>query len=413
MIKIIPTPLEGSVDIVSSKSLSHRYVLAAALAEGKSKIENILDSDDLVATKNALVGLGAKIKDNVIIGSKVKKVADKIDCFESGSTVRFLIPVAMLQEEPVTFIGKNQLPFRTQAMYEEIFKDDYQFDHPKDRWLPLTVSGPLKGGTYPLRGDVSSQFITGLLYALPLAPNDSEIVLTSHLESVGYVDLTLDVLKKFGIKIIPTLTGYKIPGNQVYQPGNYKVEGDFSGAAFFVAAGLLSGPITLNNLNHESLQGDKAIINIAQQMGGKIEKTKDGYKVYPSKLKGVTVDVGQIPDLGPILMVLGAFAEGTMIIENAARLRIKESDRLEAMVSNLTKIGAQIKVDGDRVEITGQKTLKGGKEVSSYKDHRIAMAMAIASIRCEEPIIIDDEAVVSKSYPNFFDSFTKLGGKIE
>jgi len=413
MIKIIPTPLEGSVDIVSSKSLSHRYVLAAALAEGKSKIENILDSDDLVATKNALIGLGAKINDDVIIGSKVKKVADTIDCFESGSTVRFLIPVAMLQEEPVTFIGKNQLPFRTQAMYEEIFKDNYQFDHPKDRWLPLTVSGPLKGGTYPLRGDVSSQFITGLLYALPLAPNDSEIVLTSHLESVGYVDLTLDVLKKFGIKIIPTPTGYKIPGNQVYQPGNYKVEGDFSGAAFFVAAGLLSGPITLNNLNHESLQGDKAIIDIAQQMGGKIKKTEDGYKVYPSKLKGVTVDVGQIPDLGPILMVLGALAEGTMIIENAARLRIKESDRLEAMVSNLTKIGAQIKVDGDRVEITGQKTLKGGKEVSSFKDHRIAMAMAIASIRCEEPIIIDDETVVSKSYPNFFDSFTKLGGKVE
>ena len=413
MIKIIPTPLEGSVDIVSSKSLSHRYVLAAALAEGKSKIENILDSDDLVATKNALIGLGAKINDDVIIGSKVKKVADTIDCFESGSTIRFLIPVAMLQEEPVTFIGKNQLPFRTQAMYEEIFKDNYQFDHPKDRWLPLTVSGPLKGGTYPLRGDVSSQFITGLLYALPLAPNDSEIVLTSHLESVGYVDLTLDVLKKFGIKIIPTPTGYKIPGNQVYQPGNYKVEGDFSGAAFFVAAGLLSGPITLNNLNHESLQGDKAIIDIAQQMGGKIKKTEDGYKVYPSKLKGVTVDVGQIPDLGPILMVLGALAEGTMIIENAARLRIKESDRLEAMVSNLTKIGAQIKVDGDRVEITGQKTLKGGKEVSSFKDHRIAMAMAIASIRCEEPIIIDDETVVSKSYPNFFDSFTKLGGKVE
>lgn len=413
MIKIIPTPLEGSVDIVSSKSLSHRYVLAAALAEGKSKIENILDSDDLVATKNALIGLGAKIKDDVIIGSKVKKVANTIDCFESGSTIRFLIPVAMLQEEPVTFIGKNQLPFRTQAMYEEIFKDNYQFDHPKDRWLPLTVSGPLKGGTYPLRGDVSSQFITGLLYALPLAPNDSEIVLTSHLESVGYVDLTLDVLKKFGIKIIPTPTGYKIPGNQVYQPGNYKVEGDFSGAAFFVAAGLLSGPITLNNLNHESLQGDKAIIDIAQQMGGKIKKTEDGYKVYPSKLKGVTVDVGQIPDLGPILMVLGALAEGTMIIENAARLRIKESDRLEAMVSNLTKIGAQIKVDGDRVEITGQKTLKGGKEVSSFKDHRIAMAMAMASIRCEEPIIIDDETVVSKSYPNFFDSFTKLGGKVE
>ena len=413
MIKIIPTPLKGSVDIVSSKSLSHRYVLAAALAQGQSKIENILDSDDLVATKNAMIGLGAKIEDDIIIGSKVKKVTDTIDCFESGSTIRFLIPVAMLQEKPITFIGKNQLPFRTQAMYEEIFKTDYQFEHPEDRWLPLTVSGPLKGGTYPLRGDVSSQFITGLLYALPLALNDSEIVLTSHLESVGYVDLTLDVLKKFGIKIIPTPTGYKIPGNQTYKPGNYKVEGDFSGAAFFVAAGLLGGPVTLNNLNHDSLQGDKAIIDIAEQMGGKIEKTNDGYTIYPSKIKGVTVDVGQIPDLGPILMVLGALSEGTMIIENAARLRIKESDRLEAMVTNLTKIGAKIKVDGDRVEITGQPTLKGGKEVSSFKDHRIAMAMAIASIRCDEPIILDDETVVSKSFPNFFECFTKLGGKVE
>src|SRR5690554_5297804 len=413
MIKIIPTPLKGSVDIVSSKSLSHRYVLAAALAQGQSKIENILDSDDLVATKNAMIGLGAKIEDDIIIGSKVKKVTDTIDCFESGSTIRFLIPVAMLQEKPITFIGKNQLPFRTQAMYEEIFKTDYQFEHPEDRWLPLTVSGPLKGGTYPLRGDVSSQFITGLLYALPLALNDSEIVLTSHLESVGYVDLTLDVLKKFGIKIIPTPTGYKIPGNQTYKPGNYKVEGDFSGAAFFVAAGLLGSPVTLNNLNHDSLQGDKAIIDIAEQMGGKIEKTNDGYTIYPSKIKGVTVDVGQIPDLGPILMVLGALAEGTMIIENAARLRIKESDRLEAMVTNLTKIGAKIKVDGDRVEITGQPTLKGGKEVSSFKDHRIAMAMAIASIRCDEPIILDDETVVSKSFPNFFECFTKLGGKVE
>lgn len=413
MIEIIPTTLTGDVKIVSSKSLSHRYVLAAALAHGTSVIDNVLESDDLVATKNALTGLGAKITGNLITGGPVRKVNEEIDCYESGSTIRFLVPVAMLQDEVITFTGKNQLPFRTLEMYENIFKDDYVFNHPKDRWLPLSVSGPILGGKYHLRGDVSSQFITGLLYALPLAINDSEIILTSHLESVGYVDLTLDVLKAFGIKIIQTKSGYKIPGNQTYKPGNYSVEGDFSGAAFFVAAGLLGGPIHLKNLNHNSLQGDKEIIDIALKMGGDITKTSDGYLVKPSNLKGIRVDVGQIPDLGPILMVLGALSEGTMIIENAGRLRIKESDRLDAMVSNLRKLGAQIKVDGDTVEITGAPNLLGGAEVSSFKDHRIAMSMAIASIKCHKPIILDDETVVSKSYPNFFESFKALGGKVK
>lgn len=413
MIKISPKNLSGDVKIVSSKSLSHRYVLAAALAEGQSKIENILNSDDLVATQNALIGLGAKIDGNLITGSKVKKVHDTIECFESGSTIRFLIPVAMLQDKDITFTGKNQLPFRTQKMYEDLFKGVYTFKHPADKWLPLTVSGPLKGGTYHLRGDVSSQFITGLLYALPLAPNDSKIILTSTLESIGYVDLTLDVLKKFGITIHQKKTGYEIPGNQSYKPGNYSVEGDFSGAAFFVAAGLLSGPINLLNLNHHSLQGDKEIIDIALRMGADIEPTKSGYLVKPSKLKGVTVDVGQIPDLGPILMVLGALSEGKMIIENAARLRIKESDRLEAMVTNLRKLGATVNVFGDSVEIIGQPSLKGGVEVSSFKDHRIAMSMAIASIKCDTPITLDDETVVSKSYPDFFKSFKALGGEFK
>lgn len=413
MLEIIPTNLSGEVKIVSSKSLSHRYVLAAALAHGQSKIDNILDSDDLIATQSALKSLGATINQGLITGGKVQRVHETIDCFESGSTLRFLIPVAMLQDKPVTFTGKNQLPFRTQEMYENLFKGTYQFEHPTDKWLPLTVSGPLKGGTYHLRGDVSSQFITGLLYALPLAPNDSEIILTSHLESVGYVDMTLDVLDKFGIKIIKTVNGYKIPGNQHYNPGNYSVEGDFSGAAFFVAAGLLAGPIHLTNLNHHSLQGDKEIIDLAVKMGGDITPTSEGYLVKPSKLKGISIDVGQIPDLGPILMVLGALAEGTTMIHNASRLRIKESDRLNAMVTNLKALGANIKEIGDTVEIKGVSKLKGGVLVSSYKDHRIAMSMAVASIMCEQPIILDDETVVSKSYPNFFESFKALGGQVK
>lgn len=413
MLTITPSKLSGEVKIVSSKSLSHRYVLAAALAMGTSKIDNILDSDDLKATQNALISLGAEIDGNFITGRGIQKVNDIIECHESGSTIRFLIPVAMLQNQTVTFTGKNQLPFRTLEIYENLFKSTNQFDHPSDRWLPLSVKGPLQGGIYELRGDVSSQFITGLLYALPKAVKDSQIVITSKLESVGYIDLTLDVLKKFGIIIKPTENGYFIPGNQTYKAGNYTVEGDFSGAAFFVAAGLLSGPIHLKNLNHQSLQGDKEIIDIALKMGASITKTDEGYMVLPSTLKGVRVDIGQIPDLGPILMVLGALSEGVMIIENASRLRIKESDRLEAMVSNLRNLGVKIKVDGDTVEIQGQKSFKGGVCVSSFKDHRIAMSMAIASIKCELPITLDDETVVSKSYPNFFESFKNLGGKIK
>ncbi|WP_162146884.1 3-phosphoshikimate 1-carboxyvinyltransferase [Acholeplasma granularum] len=411
MIEITPRNLSGEITIVSSKSLSHRYVLAASLAEGTSVIENILDSDDLVATKNALISLGAKISGNKITGSKIHCVNNQIDAFESGSTLRFLIPIAMLQDKSITFNGSNQLPYRTLSVYEELFKDKYEFIRPSDKFLPLTVKGILKNGVYPLRGDISSQFITGLLYALPLVEGDSKIELTTHLESVGYIDLTLDVLNKFGIKINKVNDGYIIFGNQKYQSGNYYVEGDFSGAAFFIAAGLIGRKITLKGLNPKSLQGDKKMIDFVRQMGGKIEELNDGYIVYPSKLKGITIDIGQTPDIGPILMVLGALAEGETVITNASRLRIKESDRLEAMVVNLKRLGAKIEyLSDDSVIIYGNDTFKGNVTVSSYKDHRIAMSMAIASIKCENNIKIDDETVVSKSYPSFFEEFTKLGG---
>ncbi|HHY97030.1 MAG TPA: 3-phosphoshikimate 1-carboxyvinyltransferase [Acholeplasma sp.] len=413
MIKITPKDIEGSIEIVSSKSLSHRYVIAASLALGKSKIENILDSDDLVATKNALEALGAKIDESIIQGSKIKKVHDIIDAHESGSTLRFLIPIAMLQDEPIQFIGKGKLPERPLNVYQDLFENTYHYKYLSNKELPLEVKGPLKSGVYKLPGNVSSQFITGLLYALPLVQGDSKIILTTPLESRGYVDLTLQVLRQFGIKIEELENGFSIKGSQTYQPGNYYVEGDYSGAAFFVAAGLIGKPLLLKGLNPDSLQGDKTIIDIAKQMGGKLEFTNEGLMVYPSNLKGVEIDLSQIPDLGPILMVLACYAEGKTLIKNAERLRIKESDRLEAMVENLTKMGAKMTVINDSVLIEGKCFLNGDVTLNTFGDHRIAMASAIAGRHAKNPIYLDDEKVVSKSYPTFFKEYVRLGGLVE
>src|SRR5690606_10741546 len=313
----------------------------------------------------------------------------------------------------IQFIGKGKLPERPLNVYQDLFENTYHYKYLSNKELPLEVKGPLKSGVYKLPGNVSSQFITGLLYALPLVQGDSKIILTTPLESRGYVDLTLQVLRQFGIKIEELENGFSIKGSQTYQPGNYYVEGDYSGAAFFVAAGLIGKPLLLKGLNPDSLQGDKTIIDIAKQMGGKLEFTNEGLMVYPSNLKGVEIDLSQIPDLGPILMVLACYAEGKTLIKNAERLRIKESDRLEAMVENLTKMGAKMTVINDSVLIEGKCFLNGDVTLKTFGDHRIAMASAIAGMHAKNPIYLDDEKVVSKSYPTFFKEYVRLGGLVE
>lgn len=413
MLEIKPSKLQGEISIVSSKSLSHRFVIAAALAEGRSIIDNILVSDDLVATKEALINLGAIINDNEIVGSKITRINKVIDANESGSTLRFLIPIAMLQDELIEFRGKGKLPQRPLNVYDDMFHNKYYFVKKTKNELPLEVKGPLKSGVYMLPGNISSQFITGLLYALPLVEGDSKIIVTTELESKGYVDLTLDVLKQFGIEIEFSNNVFNIKGNQKYIPQHAKVEGDYSGAAFFIVAAVLNNGLTLKGLREDSLQGDKQIIDFVKQMGGNLTFDKGDLIVEKSPTKGITIDIGQTPDLGPILMVLGSLSEGITTITNASRLRIKESDRLDAMVQNLTKLGAKIEVKDDTAIIYGTPKLKGGVTVKTYGDHRIAMSMAVAALCCEEPIILDDEKVVSKSYPTFFDEFKRLGGIIK
>lgn len=423
---ITPTVLEGDILIPPSKSISHRAIICAGLAKGSSRIENLILSEDIAATLEGMKAFGCTVEE-IIDEQKSKTITivikgtdrpklkrKKIDCAESGSTLRFLIPLAGLAGEKVTFSGRGKLVERPLETYYELFREQgIEFKNEKGG-LPLTVKGLLQPGMYRIRGDISSQFITGLMFLLPLLDSDSVIEITTHLESRGYIDLTIDVLDKFGIVIEKkeNYREFRIKGKQRYLRADYSVEGDYSQAAFWLVAGTLAGKLNCKNINEYSLQGDKAILDIIKKMGGKIITGHGEINVQAAKTYGTEIDAEQVPDLVPVLAVLGALSKGTTKIINAGRLRIKESDRLKATAQELNKLGAEVEELADGLLITGKEELEGGT-VDSWNDHRIAMAMAVASIRCRKQLIIENSEAVKKSYPHFWEDFKELGGRIQ
>lgn len=414
-----PSKLKGEVVIPTSKSVCHRAVICAGLSKGVSNIDNVVFSQDVEATCGAMSNLGVEITlDKEASKIKVKGVAKlepkdaSIDCFESGSTLRFLIPVAATTGEKVTFDGRGKLIERPLEDYYRIFDEQQIHYENVDGKLPLTIDGKLKAGEYRIKGDVSSQFISGLLFALPLLEGDSKIIVTTELESKPYVDLTIDALKTFFVDVENVnYREFIIKGNQKYRASEYRVEGDFSQAAFWLVAGALGADVVCDGMNMNSLQGDKAVLEIIKNMGGEISVEGNKIKALPSKTKGSVIDAAECPDLVPVLTVLAALSKGTTQIINAARLRFKESDRLSAITSELNKIGADIEEKEDGLIIRGKEFLIGGN-VDSWNDHRIAMALAVASIRCKEPVIIKDSSCIKKSYPNFWEHFRELGGNL-
>lgn len=403
-IKITPDKLSGTVQIPPSKSVAHRLIISAALAKGTSRITNIYLSKDIIATIDAMKALGAEITVNGSIATVhgIEKAPEKavIDCNESGSTLRFLIPVACALGVECTFIGRGKLPERPITPYiEEFPKHGIEFDY--NGTMPFTVKGKLTPGEFKIAGDISSQFITGLLFALSILDGSSEIIMTSHLESRPYVDITADCLKSFGAEITETSTGYTIKGNQHLIARDGRVEGDYSQAAFFEVANCLGCKVNIEGLNVNSFQGDKKIVEICREM------------VYNKnvRLKPFSLDCSDIPDLVPILTVLACFCSGKSCITNVARLRIKESDRLEAISTCLNKLGGRVTAYADRLEIEGVDSLHGGI-IDSYNDHRIAMSMAVAAVKCTSPLTILNAQCVEKSYPDFFKDYSDLGGKI-
>ncbi|HEY5561003.1 MAG TPA: 3-phosphoshikimate 1-carboxyvinyltransferase [Clostridiaceae bacterium] len=424
-VKVSCRSISGIIKIPSSKSLSHRAIIAASIGEGTSKIGNITYSEDIEATITSLEAFGVSIEkndDNLFIkgnGDIFELTEDtetpiKVNCGESGSTLRFLIPLAALTGRRVILNRRGRLRERPIDPFLKIF--DEQNIYYDNLGESLILEGRLKPGEYKVPGNISSQFITGLLFALPLLEENSKIIITTELESKSYVDLTLDVLKTFSINIVnKNYKEFKINGRQHYKAKDIIVEGDFSQAAFFLAAGVLSEgdkTVTVTGINTNSHQGDMVIVDLIKKMGGRLEVNEDSIKAYPSKLKGITMDASECPDLVPIMAVLGALSEGTTEIVNAGRLRMKESDRLKAIAKELNNIGAKVLEKEDGLHIEGKSNLEGGS-VDSWKDHRIAMAMAVASLKAKEPIIISNSQAVNKSYPEYFKDFSTLGGIVE
>ena len=412
-VKITPTKLKGVVQVPPSKSLAHRAIICASLAKGVSKIDNIEYSKDIQATIQAMKSLGTKIKEYenylIIDGTTTfTKQNSEIDCEESGSTLRFMIPISIVEENKVHFVGRGNLGKRPLDTFYEIFEHQNIGYMYKRDILDLYVIGKLKPDHYTIPGNISSQFITGLLFALPLLKGDSIIEITSTLESKGYIDLTLQMLEQYGIKIINNdYKSFVIMGNQEYQAHDYRVEADFSQAAFYLVAGAIGNDVVLTDLNLNSLQGDKATLSILETMGAKINVVSDGIKVTGENLSAAQVDASQCPDVIPVVSVALALAQGKSEVINAKRLRIKECDRIIATSSQINELGGAVVELPDSMIIRGVNEFVGGN-CSSFADHRIAMMLAIAATRCNQPVIIDNMECVEKSYPSFCEDYQSL-----
>lgn len=425
-IRIPPSRLSGAIAAISSKSDAHRNLICAALAQSPTVISLNTLSDDIMATIDCIIELGAEViiedgKSITVSGIDSHKSNPQsgypsflhLNCRESGSTLRFLLPVASALYDDVSFEGSGRLPERPLSpLIEEMEAHGCKFSAHR---LPFSVGGPLNGGTFSLPGNISSQYISGLLMAFPLTGKDCRIILTSQLESAGYIDMTIDTMQRYGINVQRHDNGFSVAGGQHYvSPGAVTIDGDWSNSAFWLTAGTLSGPIICSGLSMGSLQGDKQILSVLKRMGANIRHTQNGEILSgptdAAALTSVEIDASQVPDLVPILAVASATADGETIIYNAARLRLKESDRLQAICDCINRIGGKAVPLNDGIRITGVESLSGGT-VDSYGDHRIVMAIAIASTVCTGDIIIRGAEAVNKSYPEFMRDFEKLGGR--
>ncbi|HNX15557.1 MAG TPA: 3-phosphoshikimate 1-carboxyvinyltransferase [Oscillospiraceae bacterium] len=416
---ITPALLSGTVAAIPSKSHLHRLLICAALSDTEIRLPCSMLSQDIEATVRCLNALGAKVEyinDELLIRpikSSAKKVT--LDCGESGSLYRFLVPLVGALRKTATFQLSAKLPQRPMDALWNTLETHGIMITGKGTANPI-VSGTLTPGRYEIPGDVSSQFISGLLFALPLLSGDSEIIVTGQTQSVGYIQMTLDALTAFSIKVTPTATGYFVQGNQHYHAVNAPVpEGDWSNSAFWLcasaanAAGACSGEITVTGLNLNSGQGDKAVCDILRQFGAAVTQTENAVTVRKGNLRGITIDAADVPDLVPALAVVAAAATGTTVIQNISRLRLKESDRVATVCGLINALGGNAAADENTMTITGSGILTGGT-YDAYQDHRIVMAAAIASTICKNPVTVTNAQNVDKSYPEFFNDFSRLNG---
>lgn len=436
---LAPSTVRGAVSAPPSKSMGHRALLCAALASGESRLCGLGASADIDATLRAVHALGAQASSDaegcLVVRGVGKRLPmpsaahggsfaasaslpagpaaapPEIDCGESGSTLRFVLPLASLLGTPVALTGRGRLPERPQEIYKKLFfEKKCRFVQSEGKIL---IEGPLPSGLYEVDGNVSSQFISGLLFCLPLLAGDSEIRILPPFESRSYVQLTLCALKDFGVRACWSGENtLQVAGGQVYRPCRYAVEGDYSQAAFFAVLGAVCGGLTVRGLRPDSLQGDAVILSLLQQCGAHWARSGDAVRFEAASLHAIRIDLSDCPDLGPILIVLGLFCEGQTVIEHAGRLRLKESDRIAAMETELAKLGGQVSSEGGAIRIQGGR-LRGSSELESHNDHRVAMALAVAALAAKVPVRIAHAEAVNKSYPGFWAELAALGAEVK
>lgn len=425
-----PSYLSGEVSALPSKSDIHRSLICALLARGKSTISPVVYSQDVKATVLCCRAAGAKViceensitidSGNAFDFSETENGESIIfDCKESGSTLRFFIPVLCSAGVNASYKGSGRLPQRPLDVYKKVFERRNIFFQEnacdENDGVFLSVRGKLTGGEFYVEGNISSQFITGLLLALPTVKEDSKIIITTPLESEPYVNMTLDVMKSFGVEVQRTDYGYFIHGNQKYIPCCHTVQGDWSQAAFFLCAGALNGDVTVKGLDINSRQGDKKAVDILREFGCEIKVNESEKSVTANsknKLSATLIDGTDIPDLMPVLACVAAFASGTTKIINIGRLRYKESDRLAAVAKDLKALGCHVLQHDDSLEIHGANSQAGG-ECDGFNDHRMVMAMSAAALRCQKEVSVTTPFAINKSYPDYFEEYKKLGGKAD
>ncbi|NLT15485.1 MAG: 3-phosphoshikimate 1-carboxyvinyltransferase [Clostridiales bacterium] len=415
----ITKPLQGgTIGAIASKSQAHRLLICAALSSKESQVNCSEKNNDINATVRCLNALGALIiyESGVFSISPIKtpiRGERILDCGESGSTLRFMLPVVCALGADAQFRMGGRLPSRPLSpLYEELMAHGCAIS--PYGMNPLHVSGYLKSGRYTMPGNISSQFISGLMFALPLLSGDSMIMITGDMESKPYIDMTISALKDFGVVISQGRHSYTVKGKQHYTPGKtVDVEGDWSNAAVWLCAGAVgSGELTVTNLNMNTLQGDRKILDFLECFGARVNRGDDCVTVMRGELRGIDIDAADTPDLVPVLAAVASVAKGTTFIRNAGRLRIKETDRLQTVTAALSSLGADIIEAKDDLIINGRSRLNGGTVVAS-NDHRLAMLGALAATVCDNPVTITDADAVNKSYPEFFSDFAALGGIAE
>jgi len=413
--RINPGELSGDIAAIPSKSHAHRLLICAALSDRETRVACPAVSGDILATAdglNTLCGGVKRQKDGFAVSAL--RIPDnpgyfRVNCADSGSTYRFLLPLALMLPRPARFMLSGRLPHRPM---NPLFKalEAHGAELSGKGTDTLDATGHMRSGFYRLPGGVSSQFISGLIFALPLLTGKSEIAVDGAMESRGYINMTLDTVRRFGVCARVEEDRIVVPGSQRYRsPGDVTVEGDWSAAAFYLCAAACAGRgITVTGLSTASEQLDKTVLSLLRRFGADVTADGDRVSVAPRALSGIEIDAADIPDLVPALALVAACARDKTVIYNASRLRLKESDRLKTVAGTLNALGGDVRVTGEGLLINGTGTLRGGT-VDACSDHRIAMMAACASVLCIGPVTLAGAEAVRKSYPAFFGDFRSLG----